>query len=534
MLSRNIRCFKPTMDCRSKQIWYPIHEVLYISKPIVAAVNRILIERNRTKDLETQLTSLALKQKISAEEIEILKSHQVQQHDLQLKLRTSEKTRLELLSSLCESEATIKKLKIESMILQEEQQNTIDRERQLIQDNDKMWSVRLKSLQENFEKEKQALSMKNEKEQQLNSEKEKLRELMHRSISDSHRSASDLENAALPAKAPPRQNFQSIAAPQKQGEYQATKKPRTTTPNTSRKMPTNSLQIAAVNSVKNHILNHSNDEDLHDFIAESTISTTEESLSWNQVTLVLSDIKRLTFLVSFKRSVRVWIFLHLLSTDCGSSKQSQHNSEHQSNYVGKMPIKNPGRLLSKHSVEHFVLITVHLEFWKVSFPFWLIYIQISLYDHLYHEPPTFENVLHVFRPKFCWIVRKFWMNLHPTQSINQFFHSVENVSGFRWIARYFHENTCQSTSACKHFRNSWCGCKSKVVAAYPNGSLFAFDSWYKICKITLFRMNSTSATESLFQMHFHATRCSFYWFFIHSDMHVTIFASFFKSLSFHL
>ena len=147
--------------------------------------------------------------------------------------------------------------------------------------------------------------MKNEKEQQLNSEKEKLRELMHRSISDSHRSASDLENAALPAKAPPRQNFQSIAAPQKQGEYQATKKPRTTTPNTSRKMPTNSLQIAAVNSVKNHILNHSNDEDLHDFIAESTISTTEESLSWNQVTLVLSDIKRLTFLVSFKRSVRV-------------------------------------------------------------------------------------------------------------------------------------------------------------------------------------------------------------------------------------
>jgi hypothetical protein len=276
-----------------------------VPKPIVAAVNRVLIERNRANDLETQLTSMTLKQKIAAEEIETLKSHQLQQLDLQLKLRTSEKTRLELLSSLCESEATIKKLKIESMILQEEQQNIIVRERQLIQDNDKMWSVRLKSLQETFEKEKQALLAKNEKEQQLNSEKEKLRELMHRTNTDTHRSASDLENSANLAKVGSRQIFQSIAAPQKQGEYQATKKPRTTTPNTSRKMPANSLQVAAVNSVKNHILNHPNDDDLHDFVAESTVSTTEESLSWNQVILDKSDETRLIYSVSFKRSARV-------------------------------------------------------------------------------------------------------------------------------------------------------------------------------------------------------------------------------------
>jgi hypothetical protein len=54
---------------------------------------------------------MAFKQKNHIEEIELLKNHQVQQHDLQSKLRMSEKTRLELLSSLCESEASIKKLK---------------------------------------------------------------------------------------------------------------------------------------------------------------------------------------------------------------------------------------------------------------------------------------------------------------------------------------------------------------------------------------------------------------------------------------
>ena len=38
----------------------------------------------------------------------------------------------------------------------------------------------------------------------------------------------------------------------KQGDYQDPKRPRTTTPNTSRKMPTDSIQIAAVTSIKNH------------------------------------------------------------------------------------------------------------------------------------------------------------------------------------------------------------------------------------------------------------------------------------------
>jgi hypothetical protein len=44
---------------------------------------------------------------------------------------------------------------------------------------------------------------------------------------------------------PARQSFQSITVTTKQGDYQATKQPRTTTPNTSRKMPTNSLESVA-------------------------------------------------------------------------------------------------------------------------------------------------------------------------------------------------------------------------------------------------------------------------------------------------
>ena len=203
---------------------------------------------------------MVLKQNVYVEEIEILKNHQVQQHNLQTKLRMSEKTRLELLSSLCESEAAIKKLKIESTRLQEEQHNSIIRERQLIEDNDKMWTSRLKLLQDNFESDRQSMLMKFEKEQQMNSEKEKLRELMHRSNGDLLQSSSDLENSALPAIIPTRQSFQSVTVTTKQGDYQATKKPRTTTPNTSRKMPTNSLQIAAVNSIKNHIAKQPDDE----------------------------------------------------------------------------------------------------------------------------------------------------------------------------------------------------------------------------------------------------------------------------------
>ena len=93
---------------------------------------------------------MVLKQSLHLEEIENLKRNQVHQNDLQSKLRLSEKTRLELLSSLCESEATIKRLKIDSMKFQEEQQNSIIRERKLIEDNDKMWSSRLKLLQENY------------------------------------------------------------------------------------------------------------------------------------------------------------------------------------------------------------------------------------------------------------------------------------------------------------------------------------------------------------------------------------------------
>ena len=98
----------------------------------------------------------------------------------------------------------------------------------------------------------------------------------------------DQEMLAVPTKVPPRQNHQSAAVPQKQVEYQAAKKPRTTTPNTSRKMPANSLQVAAVNSVKNHILKHPNENDSDDFVAESAVQPTEESLPWNQVILIAS------------------------------------------------------------------------------------------------------------------------------------------------------------------------------------------------------------------------------------------------------
>jgi hypothetical protein len=231
---------------------------------------------------------MAFKQKNYIEEIELLKNHQVQQNDLQSKLRISEKTRLELLSSLCESEASIKKLKTDLMRLQEKQQISAMHERQIIEDNNKMWSARLKLLQENFENDKQSLLMKFEKEQQMNSEKEKLRALMHRSNVDNAQSSLDQEMLALPAKVPPRQSHQSAAVPQKQVEYQAAKKPRTTTPNTSRKMPANSLQVAAVNSVKNHILRHPNENDSDDFVADSAVQPTEESLPWNQVILIAS------------------------------------------------------------------------------------------------------------------------------------------------------------------------------------------------------------------------------------------------------
>ncbi len=243
----------------------------------------LLIKLHRTKDLETQLAAMAFKQKIYVEDIELLKSHQVQQQDLQSKLRMSEKTRLELLSSLCESEATIKTLKIDLLKLQEHQQNSAIHERQIIEENDRMWSSRLKLLNENFEKDKMSLLMKLEKEQQLNSEREKLRALMHRSNTDAIKSASDPEILPLLAKIPPSQNNQSIIVPQKQGEYQVAKKPRTTTPNTSRKSPANSLQVAAVKSIKNHMLKHPNENDSDDFIGESNNPITEESLPWNQV-----------------------------------------------------------------------------------------------------------------------------------------------------------------------------------------------------------------------------------------------------------
>jgi hypothetical protein len=247
---------------------------------------------------------MVLKQNAYIEEIEKLKNHQVHQHDLQTKLRISEKTRLELLSSLCESEAAIKKLKIDSMRLQEEQHNSIIRERQLIEDNDKMWTSRLKLLQDNFEKDKQSMLLKFEKEQQMHSEKEKLRELMHRSNVEVLQSSSDLENSALPATIPTRQSFQSVTVTTKQGDYQATKKPRTTTPNTSRKMPTNSLHIAAVNSIKNHISKHPDDES-QDFAPERVVPITQESMSWNQVTNFVCLAKQLLiYPASFKKSAR--------------------------------------------------------------------------------------------------------------------------------------------------------------------------------------------------------------------------------------
>ena len=97
-----------------------------------------------------------------------------------------------------------------------------------------------------------------------------------RSNSGNLRSASDIENSS-PAKIPPHQNFQSVTAPQKQGGSQAAKKPRANTPNTSRKVIANSLQVAAVNSVKNHT-------DSDDFVVQNTVQIAGESLSWNQVT----------------------------------------------------------------------------------------------------------------------------------------------------------------------------------------------------------------------------------------------------------
>jgi hypothetical protein len=225
---------------------------------------------------------MGLKHQSYQEEIEHLKSLQHQQQNLQSKLRMSEKTRLELLSSLCESEATIKSLKMQTMKLQEDQENCVVRERQLIEENDKMWSSRLKLLQENFEKDKQLLLMKLEKEQQMSSEKEKLRELSHRSNSDACRPGSDLANQMLPTKVPALQSISSTIIPQKQGEHQACKKPRASTPNTSRKTPANSLQVAAVNSVKSHVLKQLNDNESDEFVPENSVPITEDFLPWNK------------------------------------------------------------------------------------------------------------------------------------------------------------------------------------------------------------------------------------------------------------
>jgi hypothetical protein len=48
-------------------------------------------------------------------------------------------------------------------------------------------------------------------------------------------------------------------------------------------MPANSLQVAAVNSVKNHMLKHPNENDLDDFVSQSNNAMPEEALPWNQV-----------------------------------------------------------------------------------------------------------------------------------------------------------------------------------------------------------------------------------------------------------
>jgi hypothetical protein len=95
---------------------------------------------------------------------------------------------------------------------------------------------------------------------------------------------------------PARQSFQSITVTTKQGDYQATKQPRTITPNTSRKMPTNSLQITAVNPIKNHIAEQPDDES-QDFAPERVVP-----MSWNQVTIFVWLAKQwLTHPASFRK-----------------------------------------------------------------------------------------------------------------------------------------------------------------------------------------------------------------------------------------
>jgi hypothetical protein len=159
---------------------------------------------------------MAFKQNVYVVQIESMKNHQVHQHDLQTKLRMSEKHGLELLLSLCESEAATKKSKIDSTRLQEEQHNSTIRDSPLIEDNDKMGNSRLKL-------DKQSMVQKFEKEQQMNSEREKLGDLIsHRRKGDVLQFSSDLENFELPAIIPTRQSFQSVTVTTKQGDCQAT------------------------------------------------------------------------------------------------------------------------------------------------------------------------------------------------------------------------------------------------------------------------------------------------------------------------
>lgn len=167
---------------------------------------------------------------------------------------------------------------------------------------------------------------------------------------------------------------------------------------------------------------------------------------------------------SFKKNASTWICLHPRSAGCGSNKWSLHISKHQNNRAGIIPIRKLVLSHSNRSAKRFALITVRLEFWRVSAHFW--HIEMSSNHPL-------KMFLTLFLCRNCWIQRNTLKTIHVALcnllQLNPFFDSVESVSWFNRITRCLYCSTRQPISAGKHSCNTKCERESKVVAPYPHG-----------------------------------------------------------------
>ena len=90
---------------------------------------------------------------------------------------------------------------------------------------------------------------------------------------------------------------------------------------------------------------------------------------------------------------------------------------------------------------------------------------------------AWKKYVHIIRWSWRWCFALFVtlsQHFFNVTHHNAFFNSVENVSGFYFIAGRIHYGTNWSISPSKRARYSICNCKSEVVAAHPYGLLFIF------------------------------------------------------------